>query len=200
MTTKELQTARIEDLKTRYNAEVEEYKDIIIVTYSKEINNTIRPLAQIFKAKAGRPYSHYYYFTEEQRDHAIAQAKEGADSRQSYKDEKKQAKANFVPEAPVGTIFHHSWGYDQTNNDFYEVVERPSTHFAILREIAQEHVRATGPMSDEVKPVPGKFVGEPFRAKLLPSTYKGVSIKIRDWDWAYKLEDVNAAHYNSWYH
>ena len=53
---------------------------------------------------------------------------------------------NQVPEAPevpqvyrVGTVVEHSWGYDQTNIDFWQIVGR-SAKFVTLRRITSEIV------------------------------------------------------------
>ncbi len=43
----------------------------------------------------------------------------------SFKEQRKQAKiearSRFINPYKVGDILHHSWGYDQTNCDFYQV-------------------------------------------------------------------------------
>lgn len=54
----------------------------------------------------------------------------------------------------VGRIFNTSWGYDQTNVEFYEVV-RESKASVWLREVGQY---AEG---GRVYPVAGRFLGEP---------------------------------------
>lgn len=64
----------------------------------------------------------------------------------------------------VGTILCSTWGYDQTNVDFYEVVTAtPRT--VQLRKIAKHRVEA-GHMSYSVQPLAGQFTGEPFRRKV----------------------------------
>lgn len=57
----------------------------------------------------------------------------------------------------VGDILYSSWGYDQTNIDFYEVTAVGSKSIKI-REIEQRVASAT-PGSDMVVPVPGHFKG-----------------------------------------
>jgi hypothetical protein len=55
----------------------------------------------------------------------------------------------------VGDIFASSWGYDQTNVDFYEVVAvTPSGKSVRLVPIGKEVVIDSGPYT-EVKAVPG---------------------------------------------
>lgn len=61
----------------------------------------------------------------------------------SYKEQRKQekqkARARFQNPYKVGDILHHSWGYDQTNCDFYQVVEvKPAS--VVLRKIGASTV------------------------------------------------------------
>ena len=66
----------------------------------------------------------------------------------------------------VGDILVSSYGYEQTNVDFYEVVAEQN-RTVTLRELAQER-EATGPMSGHAVPRPGHYVGEPIRKRANP--------------------------------
>ena len=56
----------------------------------------------------------------------------------------------------LGDILVSSWGYDQTNIDFYQVVGfTPSGKSVKLIAIESEHVETTGFMSERVRPCPG---------------------------------------------
>lgn len=58
----------------------------------------------------------------------------------------------------VGDIFHHSWGYDQTNCDFYQVVALTRATVSLHR-IATETVSGSeGFMSDSRLPVKDAFL------------------------------------------
>ena len=93
----------------------------------------------------------------------------------------------------VGTILVNSWGYDQTNVDFYEVTERPSPHFVIIREIGSKGVPGTASfMAESVVPVPGDYIGTPARKRI---TRWGV--KVGD-DHAWPT-DPEKSHYSSHY-
>lgn len=62
-------------------------------------------------------------------------------------------------EAPVhvGDIYCMSWGYDQTNVNYFQVVSLTAKGFRI-REIDHKHVPGTeGFMCAQVTPVPGQF-------------------------------------------
>lgn len=53
----------------------------------------------------------------------------------------------------VGDVFCVSWGYEQTNIDFYQVVALRGTTQAVFRRIGSEIARSIGFMSHMVKPV-----------------------------------------------
>lgn len=111
--------------------------------------------------------------------------------RKSEAERRKEAMRESVK---VGTILHGSWGYDQTNCELYEVVERPSKAVAIIRPVATETVPGSeGFMSCKLRPVPGRHTGDPIR-KMITA-------------WGVKLHDsctltpcsADSEHYSSWY-
>lgn len=62
-----------------------------------------------------------------------------------------------------GDIFHWSWGYDQTNADFFEVVHvSPSGKTVKVREVATEEVYDGPSMTGKAVPVKGKYTSEPM--------------------------------------
>lgn len=59
------------------------------------------------------------------------------------------------PAVAVGSIFRMSWGYDQTNVDYFQVL-RVTSAGVYVREIQAQVVPGTqGFMSEMVKPAPG---------------------------------------------
>lgn len=95
----------------------------------------------------------------------------------------------------VGDVLSSSWGYDQTNVEFWEVLELIGKRSVVIREIAQESIAdSQGFMSDRVKPVLGKYVGEPMRKLVGPSG----GVKVSNCASAYKC-DPNESKYRSWY-
>ena len=65
----------------------------------------------------------------------------------------------------VGDIFYSSWGYDQTNVDFYQVVGLTGASVKV-RQIAQRTVRSGGAGGDSVVAVPDHFVGEVMTKRI----------------------------------
>jgi hypothetical protein len=110
---------------------------------------------------------------------------------------------SLVETVPVGTIFASSWGWEQTNVSFYEVVGHTGSGKSVrLRKIARESVGPAGFMSDHVKPVPGHFIGETFTKRLLPgstrSPERNAAIKLSYSEYAW-VTDPAKSHYVSWY-
>ena len=66
----------------------------------------------------------------------------------------------------VGDIFESTWGYDQTNVDYYEVVGLTGASVKV-RQIASTTARDTGLWAQRyVKPVPGQFIGEVMTKRI----------------------------------
>jgi hypothetical protein len=99
-----------------------------------------------------------------------------------------------------GDIFVSSWGYEQTNVDFYRVVE-PAAYgkFAKLQKIAKKMVDSSGYSSMAGKCVadldsPG---GEIFSKKVLGQKYGAPSFKFSSYSYASKWDGREK--YVSWY-
>lgn len=85
---------------------------------------------------------------------------------------KKEAIENFVNPYKVGDVLYDSWGYEQTNIDFYQVVEIKNKSI-VIREIHGELTgESHGPDSGYVRPLVDSFKSEPMIKK----------INIRVWD------------------
>ncbi len=71
---------------------------------------------------------------------------------------KAEARARFVMPYKVDDILHHSWGYEQTNCDFYQVVEVKNKS-VVLKKIKSKTVPGSeGFMSDSRLPEKGAFI------------------------------------------
>lgn len=79
------------------------------------------------------------------------------------KQARKDAKKNVVNPYKVGDIFYSSWGYEQTNVEFYQVVEVKGKNI-IVREIAQNRME-TGFMSGNCSPIKDKFLNKETTTK-----------------------------------
>ena len=78
----------------------------------------------------------------------------------------------------IGTIFESSWGYDQTNIDFYKVTGK-TAKFVTLQQIGSKIVKETGWAEQVV--VPGEVeIGKPFKRKVQTFAW-GTYVSISDW-------------------
>lgn len=82
---------------------------------------------------------------------------------QKNKEARKDAKKNVVNPYKVGDIFYSSWGYEQTNVEFYQVVEVKGKNI-VVREVAQVRVE-TGFMSGTCEPIKDKFLSKETSTK-----------------------------------
>lgn len=58
----------------------------------------------------------------------------------------------------IGDLFYESWGYEQTNIDYYEVVGLKGKATAIIRPVKRDYVGGYG-WSGKCRPVPGEYTG-----------------------------------------
>jgi hypothetical protein len=104
-----------------------------------------------------------------------------------------KARAEMRASIDLGDILYTSWGYDQTNVEFFEVVGTYGKFGLVLREIASEPVKDTGPYSGTVRPVPGAFLDEPQVRK----TVTAGGVKFASYRYAWPVGDRETFH-TSW--
>jgi hypothetical protein len=109
-----------------------------------------------FHGKANKPDWNYTFKTEERRAACIAEFLARRRSHAEYRAKKKTERSAPHP-LVIGAILHTSWGYDQTNVEYFEVTRIVGPHTVELRELAQERSE-TGFMSGKCKPIPGKYL------------------------------------------
>ncbi|MFC7522192.1 hypothetical protein ACFQS6_23955 [Xanthomonas populi] len=78
----------------------------------------------------------------------------------------RRAEAKRPHTLEVGAVLVSSYGYEQTNVEFYEVTA-VQNRTVTLRELAQER-HDTGHMSGTTTPLPGNYRGEPIRKRVNP--------------------------------
>lgn len=77
----------------------------------------------------------------------------------TYRDKREQEKTQNVEGVHVGDLFYVSWGYEQTNVNFFQVVGLRGSHTAILRPM-QAMTADCGNMCGLTRPIRNKFIGE----------------------------------------
>lgn len=77
---------------------------------------------------------------------------------------KRRAERAAPTDVAVGDVFRCSWGYDQTNIDYFQVIE-VSGVYVTVREIGQM-AEETGFLCGDCVPAVNQFRGEPMRKKI----------------------------------
>ena len=94
------------------------------------------------------------------------------------------APVDQAPFVSLGDIFYSSWGYDQTNIDFYEVVAiKPGSLMIEIRERQKKIVRSSG-SQNYVVPDSGYANAQRLK-KRVRRIGDSVSVKIEDYARAY---------------
>lgn len=147
----------------------------------------------------------FYFQTEERRSQWIKEKIEQLEQRKQEKQQqaatKKQIRENMNHSFEVGQIYYDSWGYDQTNIDFYQIIEVKNKSVVIRRIEGEQVPNTEGFMSAMVRPVKDHFIGEPELKPILfmmnndqPSFY----IKSK-WGWISRYRNGEKGCYTSWY-
>jgi hypothetical protein len=159
--------------------------DLAIWLYDAQSPRGPRPCAIGFVAKQSKPLFHHSYVNENQRQQSIDKAIESRKATFAEKERRKQEKLDFKHEFDVGDILVSSWGYDQTNVEFFQVTKVLSPKMIEIRAIMQEVERsATG--ADYVVAVKDKFVqGEKTLRKLVSP---GHNVKLTSYSYAHKWD------------
>jgi hypothetical protein len=124
-----------------------------------------------FAGKSNKPLWNYRFMSEKSRAERIAQLVESRRQAMAEKAARAAAKKAFKHDLKVGDVLKASWGYDQTNVDFFEVVSTTEKTVKV-RPVGKSVVRSDS-AADYVVPVPGDFRGGAILCR--PTTY-GVKI------------------------
>lgn len=127
----------------------------VAYAYESERNGRVIPLAIAYRGKSAKSCWHHSFATAEQRERKIAELFSSVDGHEALKAEQ-AAKRKQPHTLKVGDIVVNSWGWEQTNVDFYEVV-KISANFVELREIGS----ATEPGSEVSHGMADRVVADP---------------------------------------
>lgn len=140
------------------------------VVYTYEAAGAV--YAQGFAGARAKPAWHHRFRSTEQRDKHIADFLEGVKLSREAKiagANERAAKLALPMGLKVGAILVASWGYDQTNVDFYEVVEVLGHRSIMVRPIGSK-MEPSSPgyssMAGHCTACPGQYTGEAFRKRV----------------------------------
>ena len=131
------QAAQIEAIKERspLGFVVERIAGLVIVNYVSQFRDTKKPCVKIWKANGAHPFANYYFHSLEQRQDYIDKQIATSQEHLERKAERQQKRRDFRHSLKVGDILVDSWGYDQTNIDYFQVIGVEEL-FVTVREIA----------------------------------------------------------------
>lgn len=133
-----------------------------------------------FAGKRQKPDWHYRFSSEERAAKHVDEWLRGLKASQQYKTEQKEKKKAFKHTLKVGDLLVSSWGYEQTNIDYYQVTALIGSTMVEVREISQSR-RDEGFMQGRTTPVPDCFIGAPKKYKV----QEGNCIKIASYAYAH---------------
>lgn len=146
-------------MTNKSNTNKEEYKGLIIVKHS------LCSVA-IWEGKSNKPMWHYRFnnsvecegFIQQRKDYADKQAVRDSERLSEYSDKKK----GYV----VGAILCSSWGYEQTNIDWYIILERKNDYI-LIQEIGTKKTYDNN-YNDRGSCLPDATIriGDPFKKKI----------------------------------
>ena len=185
-------------ITTRYipeNAEVIEKEEIKLTVYLYD-NHNGKPTAIAYTGKSSKPDFHYNFKDEERRmdfindkiNNRLAIKK----SNDEWKAKKKKENDKLIDEVKVGDIFYASWGYEQTNIDFYQVVAK-SKSMVTVKELNSTR-EITGHDQGYLTPVKDSFYDDKEIKKRLSNGRLNID-SVRS---ATKLEAEKV--WSSWYY
>jgi hypothetical protein len=157
--------------------------------------------AAAFAGRRTKPDWHLCFVSLDEREEKI---KSFIHNRRAYKErraaDRKEART-FENPLKVGDLLHYSWGYDQTNCEFYQVVRATDKSVWIRRVCAETVPGSEGFMSASCRPVRDKFLegygGEVLGPKPVRPGMGGAVVPMRH-GIASKCNEQTEA-YSSWY-
>lgn len=153
------------------------------VVYVKQFINHFAALG--FRGKAGKSSFHYRFNTREKMNEYIVKFFNNCIEHDKTVKARKDKESAYEHDYVVGEILTCSWGYDQTNVDFYQVTAVPSKKSIKMRKIGAMVVDETNlDMQDYLYPVRDQFKGE----EMLKRVSEGGYVKIASYAWASKWD------------
>jgi hypothetical protein len=140
--------------------------DLAIYTWDDESPYTHKKRfwGAAFTGKSNKAIWFTQFATQSNRIEEIRKTIERRKEQLAAKERARQQKADFQHNVKVGDIFYCSWGYDQTNIDFYQVTQVKGKN-VVIREIGK--VSPGGDVTSErVVADPNEFVGPPMLKRL----------------------------------
>lgn len=100
----------------------------------------------------------------------------------------------------VGDVFRSSWGYEQTNVDYFQVIKLIGKTMMLVQEIGQEREYDANGLSGSCKPVRDNFLDrEPKRVKIQNDGNGRACFRQYSHSNAYQVDWDDRSHWSSWH-
>ena len=182
--------------KSKMVAHVKDGIKGIVYSFENPYKRKNQFMAVGFIGNSKRHNFYYQFESVEQRDRYIENFFLHIQRVEEDKQQRKQTKIDMRNKMAetfvVGSLLTGSWGYEQTNWEFYQIVERPSRFTAVVQRIGESLVKGSeGFDSCKVKPLKDVFIGEPILKKIM---YYGIGFE----HFTLSLCDDRDGYYKSW--
>ena len=153
-----------------------------------------------YKGKSSKHAWHYSFKTVQQMNAVIEEFFSDITKHQKRITDRKEQKKNFVTSLQPGDILYTSWGYEQTNTEFFQVLTVKGNTVTV-REISST-VTENGFMSGYAVPVKNAFLDDKpvLTRRVIPglrTSTRSDSIKIDNVRYAWIAD--REKYYVSWY-
>ncbi len=152
------------------------------VYYLAEVRGKL--VAAGYQGKSIKPSFWHSFRSAEHRQQFVERWADEVRAKQAQRERRRAERAQSTHSLLKGSVLVATWGYEQTNKDFFEVVEVVSDKTVVIRPIGST-LEVDGPvaMSGKVFPKFGSYTGEPMRKRATAagvriSSYKFASV----WD------------------
>jgi hypothetical protein len=140
-----------------------------------------------FGGKRTKPDWHYRFRSEDRLLGKIREWSDGIKQRQERVAERK-AERSQPHDLKVGDVMVCSWGWEQTNIDYYECTAIRGKRQVVVRQIAAERIE-TRSMQGQCVPKPGHFIGDE-QIKTVITYADEPSVKINGYATATRIKPI----------
>ena len=152
---------RLKRIHIPSSADEQRHDDLDLVFYCY-LSSSDQPCAMSFEGRRLKPSFKLRFQSEERRKAYIDSWTDGRQKEVDIKIRQQKERAEFKTTLTVGSIVSTSWGWEQTNVEFYEITKVKTAKKVCLREIQKKLTNASGysSMADKVLPVPGAYLAD----------------------------------------
>ena len=145
---------------------VEMQRDGTTVAYA----DPVKPVAIVYSGKSARCEWYTSFGSRDAMTKAIERFFSAIITKRAELTRRRDLKKSFHTSLKPGDIVYTSWGYDQTNIDFYQVVEVVGRATVVIRQLDQTRTE-TGFMCGHTEPIPGSFRSDSVPMRKIVQVY-----------------------------